>query len=412
MADLVSTSEIERAAANTNNGYIEVERLVPQADSITYVQEERDEKVWPVQETFLQHLLEHQGREAITRDIKQILINGEQNVVIKFTSNTIAQQWLTKIPAITVQTVKFSARPSEPIQVIVRPNVTRVRLWGVPTLVKDASILKKFTHFGTLIKVVRHEYCRNFPTIENGNRYLFMSSFKTRYGTPRYVFIDGVKCRVTHDGQERPLPGTKFDKFGYEITGGRRLPAPAQGKPATAWGRQMEEEESSEEETDEPRWHADEEDDFPALVIACEESNTNANVNTIGKAEKAAEKKDIEKDKSSKQASQETRTEVSNTSDKVAPTAPAKPRAKPNLAKPQRTSARGPVSAPAGRKSREQAIDRRAILSTIESKPRSGSRESTRDSSCDSTKRLRSPNDEPPDPKVTKTEMKQMEYTC
>ena len=153
-------------------------------DSITYVQEERVEKVWPLQETFLQHLLEHQGRDSITRDVKQVLINGEQNVVIKFTSNFVAQQWLTKIPDITVQNIKFTARLSEPIQVIVRPNVTRVRLWGVPSLVKDSSILKKFAHFGTLVQVVRHEYCRNFPTIENGDRYFFMISFKNKIRHP------------------------------------------------------------------------------------------------------------------------------------------------------------------------------------------------------------------------------------
>ena len=73
-------------------------------------------------------------------------------------SNFVAQQWLAKIPDITVQNIKFTARLSEPIQLIVRPNVTKVRLWGLPSLVKDSSILKKFAHFGTFRPLALFSY--------------------------------------------------------------------------------------------------------------------------------------------------------------------------------------------------------------------------------------------------------------
>ena len=217
MSRQLTDQVLASAAAKETNGYLEVEETVKQNDTIVYVREERDNEDWPIQEAFLQAITDKKSRAEIVNDLISITVDTEKNVYLKLKTPIEASRWLNEIPSITVQSVRYRGKIAEALTLVRRPNVMKVRIWGIPSAIKDSDILKKLNQYGTPVQYVKHEYCRNFKTIENGNRYVYMTYFKTRFGTPRYIYIHGIKCRTTHEGQERPPPGTRFDRNGYEI---------------------------------------------------------------------------------------------------------------------------------------------------------------------------------------------------
>ena len=99
--------------------------------------------------------------------------------------------------------IKYKAKIAEALKLFFKPNEAKVWIWGIPPAITDADIMTK-NQYRTPVQCVGHEFCQNFNIIENGNRYVFMSCFKKRFETSRYIYILGVKCRATHEEQDGP----------------------------------------------------------------------------------------------------------------------------------------------------------------------------------------------------------------
>ncbi|KAJ8018745.1 hypothetical protein HOLleu_43089 [Holothuria leucospilota] len=84
----------------------------------------------------------------------------------------------------------------------VTKNIITVSLFGVPSYVTDDELNIKLREYGCIMKSAwTHKTFPEFPTIENGTRFVRLELPNDKKSLPYAIIINGVHLRLKHNGQ-------------------------------------------------------------------------------------------------------------------------------------------------------------------------------------------------------------------